>query len=460
MGVLRRINESVCSGFRSLMKPWKKLYFKTFVEYDAETWRALSIYISIMISCFILVGVYAEFVFSASEQPYDPKFTSPMLVTRVYESPSALEIMWNSVGFGAAAVMAYIARMVNRGWVLKKFHFADYVMTFTMITFFCLFSLINIACNYRNNDFPAAEESNVMLHAAELAERVVGAKLMVGIQQSMLITLWGSKFCVWLFLLRLYSSLSRYEIVLWVVFVYMWIGFFVCQVNFLFGPCTPTSHYWTIPVHHPQCASYQTYLMVMLVFNISSDAALIIMSMPLVCAAQLPFKRKLLLALIYVLAGFKIVASIMNKRYLKLDSPQTTTTYRLWYLREAGPAVTIAAILCTWQLLQRLFRFTSFTNTSFSISDDGPLTDAHGFRQRILSIFSRPSVHRVQNRGMDNFNAQVDQATFTTTDTELEERNKWENRDTRRDTGFSILSFGQDDVARPAIIYRSMHNIA
>jgi hypothetical protein len=50
-----------------------------------------------------------------------------------------------------------------------------------------------------------------------------------------------------------------------------------------------------------------------MVFNISSDFCLILIPLPMVSTAHLPTKRKLLLLGIFGMAGFTILAAILNK---------------------------------------------------------------------------------------------------------------------------------------------------
>jgi hypothetical protein len=50
-----------------------------------------------------------------------------------------------------------------------------------------------------------------------------------------------------------------------------------------------------------------------MVFNISSDFCLILIPLPMVRRAQLPRKRKFILLGIFGMAGFTILAAILNK---------------------------------------------------------------------------------------------------------------------------------------------------
>ena len=47
-----------------------------------------------------------------------------------------------------------------------------------------------------------------------------------------------------------------------------------------------------------------------------------------------------------------------------------TTTYQLWYIREASVAVIVGNLICTWQLFQKMFRLRSFNNKNEGIKDE------------------------------------------------------------------------------------------
>ena len=47
-----------------------------------------------------------------------------------------------------------------------------------------------------------------------------------------------------------------------------------------------------------------------------------------------------------------------------------TTTYQLWYIREASVAVIVGNLICTWQLFQKMFRLRSFNNKIEGIRDE------------------------------------------------------------------------------------------
>jgi hypothetical protein len=60
-------------------------------------------------------------------------------------------------------------------------------------------------------------------------------------------------------------------------------------------------------------------------------------------------------------------------RYYNFKSP-FTTTYALWYIREASVAMWVGNIVCCWQLMQYIFKFRSFDDKHAGIvGDNGEL---------------------------------------------------------------------------------------
>ena len=99
------------------------------------------------------------------------------------------------------------------------------------------------------------------------------------------------------------------------------------------------------------------------------------------------------------------------------------------------------------------------------ITDDGVFNHNHGLRHRLIRLAhrARDSVSGIPGFGNGNGNGNSggafggDDTTMGTDSTEFEDRkSRWDDR--RRDTHFSVERDGDD--ARPAILYRSMHNIA
>ncbi|KAL4868997.1 hypothetical protein BDV12DRAFT_90318 [Aspergillus spectabilis] len=101
---------------------------------------------------------------------------------------------------------------------------------------------------------------------------------------------------------------------------------------------TVSSLYGVFPANNPQCATYQHYSITQADFDLSSDAWMLAILIPLLRGTQISVR---------FLGVFVMIAVILNK-YFNFASPQTTV-YQLWYIREASthlrgpPHVLVAA---------------------------------------------------------------------------------------------------------------------
>jgi hypothetical protein len=64
--------------------------------------------------------------------------------------------------------------------------------------------LINIAAPYATNLYPMMDEAAIMADPIDVAFRIYGSKLVIGLEQCMMMTTWGVKICVWYYLTRLW----------------------------------------------------------------------------------------------------------------------------------------------------------------------------------------------------------------------------------------------------------------
>ncbi|KAJ6140613.1 hypothetical protein N7470_010409 [Penicillium chermesinum] len=161
--------------------------------------------------------------------------------------------------------------------------------------------------------------SAVLADPKQVSDRIFGSKIVIGLEQCMLFSTWGVKTCMLIFYWRLTQSLRSN-----------------LYIKILTGYVA--------------------------VFNISSDAIMFAIPIPLLIRAQLKKHRKILLLCVMSLGLFTIIAAILNK-FFNFASP-LTTTYQIWYIREASTAIYVANLMCWWPLLRKLFGFKAFSYNS------------------------------------------------------------------------------------------------
>lgn len=201
----------------------------------------------------------------------------------------------------------------------------------------------------------------VLADPKQVSDRIYGSKIVIGLEQCMLISTWGVKTCMLMLYWRITQNLKS-NFYIKILAVYVVVGFIVIMVTYYGVYCRPFSQYWAMPVHDLQCATYQHYSITQAVFNISSDAIMFIIPIPLLIKAQLKRRRKVVLIGVMSLGLFTIIAAILNK-YFNFASP-LTTTYQIWYIREASTSIYVANLMCWWPLLRKLFGLKAFKYNS------------------------------------------------------------------------------------------------
>ncbi|KAL9629069.1 MAG: hypothetical protein Q9164_007033, partial [Protoblastenia rupestris] len=197
----------------------------------------------------------------------------------------------------------------------------------------------------------------------DIENAIYGSKYVFITEEFQLATLWLCKAC----LLILYSSMTmglvKQHRLVKIVGWYCVLGYVVTQILFLALWCRPIQQYWAVPVENSQCASYYHHLITASVFNISSDLIMLLIPLPLLIKARLPFKRKIVLCAVFSLGILVILAAILN-RYYNFTAGYGSLVYLNWYAGEATTAVMVANIPHCWPLLSRIFRLGSFKSTT------------------------------------------------------------------------------------------------
>jgi hypothetical protein len=124
--------------------------------------------------------------------------------------------------------------------------------------------------------------------------------------------------------------------------------------------CRPFHNYWAVPTPNIQCSAATNHLITNAVFNISSDLVMLVIGFSLFIRSTLPFDRKLILACIFGLGIFVILASVLNKYYSFTHPFGSQWTF--WYVRESSTAMVVANMPFCWTLLRRMFKLKAFNH--------------------------------------------------------------------------------------------------
>lgn len=97
-------------------------------------------------------------------------------------------------------------------------------------------------------------------------------------------------------------------------------------------------------------------------FHLSSDVAMFLIPLPIIVAARLPLRRRMVLCAVFSLGFLDFVLGILNRHY-NWAAPDDFI-FLVWYCAEASTAVMVANMPFCWTLLQRVFKLGSWGSPS------------------------------------------------------------------------------------------------
>ncbi|KAE9971185.1 hypothetical protein EG327_009953 [Venturia inaequalis] len=300
---------------------------------------------------------------------------------------------------------------------MKKLKVDDYMMVATLVPYTALLVTMNIVANTNSNLIPPNIDVNDF-GQQEVDERIYGSKLVVVVEQMQCITIWSLKGCLIFLYYRLTVNLGPHIYVLALI-GYIIATFVIMEVLYLGVWCRPFNNYWAVPTPNVQCNTATDHLITNTVFNLTSDLAMLVIGFSLFIRSKLPWGRKLILAGVFSLGIFVILAAVLNKYYSFAHPFGSEWTF--WYIRESSTAMIVANLPFVWTLLRRIFKLQAFNgeptqrtvpyHSSRSARGRHTKTDQSNSRTNPKS-----DVHRSSNKSksnQDSHNSSIDMKHFT-----------------------------------------------
>ena len=254
------------------------------------------------------------------------------------------------------------------------------------------------------------------LSARDISRRRYGSKLMIAVEQMLMLVIWTCKSCLLIMYHRLTRTALRMEnIAIRILAAYVAIGFVVTEILYFTAWCRPFSEYYRVPTDLNQCNALIDHRITKTVFNISSDIIMLCIALQMIIRSSLPFTRKLVLCAIFSLGIFAVAAATLSA-YYSIHRPYTHT-WLSWYLRESSMVIIVANIPFTWTILRELFEVDEFNGSSPQPWSFYPASrpSMAGSRDPRLSIQTSPSIPPARNRKIraltDSIGSQATQST-------------------------------------------------
>lgn len=254
------------------------------------------------------------------------------------------------------------------------------------------------------------------LSAHDIARRRYGSKLMIVVEQMLILVIWTCKTCLLIMYHRLTRTALRTEnIAIKLLSAYVAIGFFVTEILYFTAWCRPFSEYYTIPTESRQCNTLIDHRITKTIFNISSDIIMLCIALQMLIRSSLPLRRKLVLCAIFSMGIFTVAAATLSAFY-SIHRPYLHT-WLSWYLRESSMAIIVANIPFTWTVIREIFEVDEFGEASPQPWSFYPAsrTSTAGSRDTRLSHQTSPSIpaaHMRKSRALtDSVGSQATQST-------------------------------------------------
>ncbi|KAL1612759.1 hypothetical protein SLS60_000988 [Paraconiothyrium brasiliense] len=258
------------------------------------------------------------------------------------------------------------ARLISRRILLrsiKDLQIDDWVMGLFVTT--CYTTFIVISNKYlkagSNLEPPGFDWSALSVH--DISRRLYGSRLMIVVEQMLILVIWACKSCLLVMYHRLTrTALHKEHIAIKLLAAYVVLGFVVMEVLYFAVWCRPFTEYYAVPTASKQCNTLVDHRITKTAFNISSDLIMLCIALQMLVRSSLPLKRKFVLCFIFSLGLFTIAAAVLSA-YYGIHDPNTHI-WLSWYLRELSMAIIVANIPFTWTILRELFEVDEFNGSN------------------------------------------------------------------------------------------------
>jgi len=130
----------------------------------------------------------------------------------------------------------------------RRFQADEYLMMVILCFYTVVIVTINIVEHTSSNLLPPGYDIAHMTKQ-DIAERTLGSKLILVVENCQIMTIWGAKTCLLIMYLRL-TTLRRENIAIKALLVYVGVTFVVMEILYLGVWCRPFHNYWVRVLHH------------------------------------------------------------------------------------------------------------------------------------------------------------------------------------------------------------------
>ncbi|KAF4458170.1 hypothetical protein F53441_21 [Fusarium austroafricanum] len=217
------------------------------------------------------------------------------------------------------------------------------------------YSVGNIAQGLANNSMTDGQRASLLPDDHEYRLRMIGSKIQLALWATYSSLLWILKAAMCTFYYRLTKDLKGYQTRVAIGFALIITSFVIVQMNLLLS-CRPFDHWWQIypdPGAFCHAAISPGLIWPCLAFNLTTDFYLIMIPMPMLWKAAMPWPQKVGLITLFSCGLFVTMAAILRVVLLVSDpinGPQLTAS---WAIRETFVAIMTTNILMLFPTFKR-----------------------------------------------------------------------------------------------------------
>ncbi|CAG9946063.1 unnamed protein product [Clonostachys rosea f. rosea IK726] len=205
-----------------------------------------------------------------------------------------------------------------------------------------------------NSGMTDAERAALSPDSEEWAWRVAGSKVQIAGWCMYASVLWTIKASLCAFYSRLTDGVHGYRVRILTGYAIIGVTYLVVILTYLLS-CQPFSHFWQIypdPGNLCQPALSKVYVLLSVTLNITTDAYLILIPVPMLWGTQLPTFKKLTLVVVFSGALFVMAAGLLRGILIlknPVDGPREGSA---WAVRESFVAVVTSCLPMIWGWLK------------------------------------------------------------------------------------------------------------
>ncbi|KAI1033046.1 hypothetical protein LB504_006466 [Fusarium proliferatum] len=203
------------------------------------------------------------------------------------------------------------------------------------------YSVGNIAQGLANNSMMNEQRASLQPQDHEYQLRIIGSKIQIALWATYSSLLWILKAAMCTFYYRLTKDLQGHRVRVIIGFGFILSSFVVVQMNLLLS-CRPFDHWWQIfpdPGAFCHAAISPALIWTCLALNLATDFYLIMIPMPMLWKAAMPWPQKVGLIALFSCGLFVTMAAILRVVLLVSDPINGPQVAASWAVRETFVAI-------------------------------------------------------------------------------------------------------------------------